>query len=204
MQRTATLSVLGLYNYNSAIFDAIKLPEEVNRKTLVDSLVTQLSGLEILYPDINIMENLIGVWSAQRLDSWRRMAAVWTATYNPIHNFDRNEEWTQTGKGSDTSRGKTLGSGQANDHSISKIAGYDSEPLVDSASVDNSGNTSSESETENESLTENETVHRGHLFGNIGVTKTQEMIRDEINLRASDIYQIIIDEFKNRFCIMVY
>ena len=184
MQRTATISVLGLYNYNNDIFDAIKLPDEVDRKTLVDSLLSQLYGLEILYPDIDVMANLIGIWSNQRLDSWRRLASTWNATYNPIHNFDRNEEWTQTGKGNGQSSGK----------SGSKIAGYDNVPMVDSSEVNTSGTSSSQSET----------THRGHLYGNIGITKTQEMIRDETNLRTTDIYQIIIDEFKNRFCIMVY
>lgn len=177
MARTATLSVLGLYNYNSAIFDSLKLPDAVNRETLVNGLLAQLYGLEILYPDADLMEKLLGVWSAQRLDSWRRMADVLAETYNPIHNFDRNEEWTQIGEGSG--------------HSNTKVAGFDSESLVDSGAAESSSNSKN--------------THFGHLYGNIGVTKTQEMIRDEINLRRNaDIYQIIIDEFKNRFCILVY
>lgn len=41
-------------------------------------------------------------------------------------------------------------------------------------------------------------------FGNIGVTKTQEMIRDEREIVKFNIYDYIIDSFKHRFCIMLY
>lgn len=40
--------------------------------------------------------------------------------------------------------------------------------------------------------------------GNIGVTTTQQMIREEREIADLDLYHLIINEFKNRFCIMVY
>lgn len=41
--------------------------------------------------------------------------------------------------------------------------------------------------------------------GNIGVTMSQEMLRAEISVRSEyDVTHIIIDEFKRRFCILVY
>lgn len=48
-------------------------------------------------------------------------------------------------------------------------------------------------------------THSGHVHGNIGVTMAQDMIRAEIDLRTQyDIAHIICDEFKRRFCLMVY
>lgn len=41
--------------------------------------------------------------------------------------------------------------------------------------------------------------------GNIGVTMSQDMLKAEISVRSEyDITHIIIDEFKRRFCILVY
>ena len=42
-------------------------------------------------------------------------------------------------------------------------------------------------------------------YGNIGVTKSSELVRDEVVLRASyDITHIISADIKRRFCLMVY
>ena len=41
--------------------------------------------------------------------------------------------------------------------------------------------------------------------GNIGVTKTQEMLRDDIELLPLlNPYQFIVNSFKKRFCLLVY
>ena len=42
-------------------------------------------------------------------------------------------------------------------------------------------------------------------YGNIGVTTSQEMLTQEMEIaKIINVMQIIIDSFKNRFCIMVY
>lgn len=40
--------------------------------------------------------------------------------------------------------------------------------------------------------------------GNIGVTTTQQMIKEEVEVANINLYEIIINDFKHRFCIMVY
>lgn len=52
--------------------------------------------------------------------------------------------------------------------------------------------------------TENEGEHTLHAHGNIGVTTTQTMIRQQREIDLFNIYDIIIEDFKMRFCIMVY
>lgn len=51
--------------------------------------------------------------------------------------------------------------------------------------------------------TEEETIRRVEQ-GNIGVTTTQQMIREQREIVLLDMYQVITDEFKKQFCIMVY
>ena len=47
--------------------------------------------------------------------------------------------------------------------------------------------------------------HDGHLYGNVGTTKSQEMVIDEVNLRKKiNIYDVIAEMFYNEFCIYVY
>lgn len=40
--------------------------------------------------------------------------------------------------------------------------------------------------------------------GNIGVTTTQQMIREEREVAEFDVIQYIINDFKSRFCLLVY
>ena len=63
-----------------------------------------------------------------------------------------------------------------------------------------------------ETLTHGETiVHDGditrnsHISGNIGVTTSQQMLEQEIEISAKlNVIKMIVDSFKERFCILVY
>ena len=81
---TATMSVMGLYNYNPHMFDNMTLPDGVDRDTLVFNLVVECAELEVLIPD--------PVWMAKTID--------------PISNYDRKEEWTNENKSTGSSSGK--------------------------------------------------------------------------------------------------
>jgi len=83
-----------------------------------------------------------------------------------------------------------------------------SDQLTDSGT--DSGTTSEEredshSETRSEDL--GETVTRTHTHretGNIGVTSTMQLIREQRDIVNYDVVQMIADEFKHKFCILVY
>jgi hypothetical protein len=48
-------------------------------------------------------------------------------------------------------------------------------------------------------------THKGHLYGNIGVTTTMAMILEEMRLRQNvNIYDVIAEIFCKEFCIPVY
>lgn len=65
----------------------------------------------------------------------------------------------------------------------------------------------SESETVSDSGTNEasrETVHTERRTGNIGVTMTQQMIEKEREIAMFSIYDIVIESFKENFCVLVY
>lgn len=47
-------------------------------------------------------------------------------------------------------------------------------------------------------------VYSAHLHGNIGVTTTQQMLREEREIVDWNIYEMIARHFRNRYCIGVY
>lgn len=66
-------------------------------------------------------------------------------------------------------------------------------------SADNSKESSAASGLSNEI-----TQHSAHLFGNIGVTTSQQMLEAELNIATWNLYEHISDIFIDEFCILVY
>lgn len=57
----------------------------------------------------------------------------------------------------------------------------------------------------NTSTGENEITRNSHISGNIGVTTSQQMLEQEIIVSPKlNVYNYIVQSFKNRFCIEVY
>ena len=105
MGRAVNLSPLGLYNWDSTVFDLMQIPEALNKETLVQNLLAETAELEVLYPNPVVFKNLVGVWSAKQIDIWNRLYATTQYDYNPIENYNRYET------GSDSGTGRTTHSG---------------------------------------------------------------------------------------------
>ena len=190
--RQAVLTVVGLYNWDSSLFDGMHLPDAIPKEEFIDELLSMAANQNVLYPDFDLMKRLITTWSGRRLSSWERMAEALNAEYNPIHNFDRHEDYTDTRNLTGGYTDKVVGT------DTQDVAAYDASTLQprSKSSVDNSL-TRSYNDGGN-------VRHEGHLYGNIGVTTSQQMIEAELGLRKSDLMEIIIGEFIGRFCLDVY
>ena len=254
MGRAATMSVMGLYNWDNTLFDLMQIPEALDRQDLIENLLVELAELEVIYPNPVVMKNLIGVWSNKQLDIWNRLYATTQYEYNPIENYDRQESGTDSGTDTATHTGTDSRTESIRDGGTEGVAssvaktGQDSITGTDTkghwkagfdstASGDNDGlvketrdqddgttttvygNTETGSSTttfgKTQSVTEGKTygsqlastksgTHTLRAHGNIGVTTTQEMIRQQREIEQFNLYDIIIDDFRNRFCILVY
>ena len=354
----ATLSTLGLYEWDQTLFDLMQIPSALNKDTLIKNLLAETAELEVLYPNPVVFKNLIRVWSAKQIDIWNRLYATTQYKYNPIENYNRYETGSEGGTGRTTHSGTdttadtttyggadrrseeiTQGGSDVNTRQMAEggtqgetttdnkteggsttvtkqvaeggtqgetttaqmaqggqdvvtgsdtkghwVAGFDSAPsgqddgLVkqtrdqDDATTttaygktesDNGsktttfGKTESESDTTNHGKTEsemgskttnfgktesgsdttaygkteniaetrnygqtiqktgnmthgeqvattNEGSHELHAHGNIGITTTQKLIREQRDIELFNMYDIIIEDFKMRFCILVY
>lgn len=167
------LSMLGIYRYDPTIFDQLQLPAEIDPDTFKANLLTETAELEVIYPDSEILKQMIGYWSARRLHSWERIAEVLYEDYDPFINIKRDEVRTIESKGS--------GTNQVSAWNTNSFANRDH----------NEGNSFVK-----------ETFH---VEGDSAITDAQDVARKEIEVRTEyDLYNYIINDFKNRFCILVY
>lgn len=163
-----TLSLLGLYQYNKQLFDGLRLPSGVNKDTFVDNLLAETAEFEIIYPDAEFMANMIAIWSAKELPVWEKLEETLHYDYDPISNYDRHEESTNTGE------------------SLGKVAGYNASDLVNSSGAST------------------DVKRTARMWGNIGVTTSQQMIKEQREVVEFNISDYIIDSFKRRFCLLIY
>ena len=190
------LSVVSLYNYDNTILDGITVPEGMDSGTLVFEILRACAGLSVAYPDTDFLKAAIQNWNAVNLPIWTKLYDTTTLTYNPIWNKDGTIE-TTTVYGEKTSDNTT---GQRDGYSEDKVAGFDSATYTDSDKTINHSDEATDSATEYEHT---DTITRTET-GNIGITTTQQMIKEEREVSTFNIYKYIADDFKKEFCVLIY
>lgn len=220
----ATLSILGLYQYSPDVFDLLKLPEGVSLDSVRDNILMELAELELLYPSGTFMKTAIGIWSTKQLPVWEKLYATTKLEYNPIHNYDRTEEWTEKETGnraesrtqSQESNGESSGTVQnsGEDTVKSDVSAFNETtytPKEKQTTTLGTGNTSSGKAKQTTNITDDtdenssrNNTRTGRTFGNIGVTTTQQMIEAERSVVKFNIVDYIVEDFKRRFCLLIY
>lgn len=325
---SATMTMIGLYNYDSTLFDGLILPAGIDKQITVDEILTRSGEFEVLYSDPNFMKLMIEHWGKKHYRTFEKWIEALNIDFEPLYNYDRYEEYTDdkiaqgqsksnlnsidnsesTSAESGSSKNNSVGSESSSDtsstdtinnavttgdshstddstttdtgHSMSQtstdssssetdnrnVAAYDSATMtpreeeikgntsgqsgngiasnenesvktgtasentnnVTQSSTDTqtatdhtnnminqtesqnnaSGNTrsgsASSSEQHNTNSNTEQIKHTAHLYGNIGVTTSSELLASYLDVERFNIYEQIADIFVDEFCIMVY
>lgn len=229
---SATVSLLGLKRLNEGILGELVVPEGVDIELVKDNLLAETAELEVIYPDAYFMQAMIGRWSAKELPVWDRLYKTTLLEYNPIENYDRKEKWTEdenTTRNTDseaTGSSKTETEGTSKQHRENEIehgqnkyvSAYnetdftptertqDSQQDIGDTTQEDEGNVNVSAKSGNVT---DETGKRlldreGKISGNTGFYTKQKMIEQEREIAEYNIIDVIINSFKNRFCLLVY
>ena len=201
------MSIMGLYQWDNTIFDLLNLPEGMDKNVLVNMILSELSELEVLYPNPVVMKNLICLWSASSQYTWKTLYRTTVLEYDPIANYDRTETRSLDSTATGSSEDGGTDSVTTNGTQTTAVAGFDNSAQnpytnkdIETANGTSStkfGHTNSNTYNKNDS----ETIR---AKGNIGVTTTQQMIEQERQTALFNIYDKIVQDFKERYCILVY
>lgn len=199
-----TMTILGLYRYGEYnqqdLFQNMKIPAGIDRQDLIDNILEQGAAFEILYPDFEYLQFSIGAWSKRWYRTMEKWLKALNVSYDPLNNYDRHEEWTDNDNVSGTTETEA-GVNTTGDDELSVVA-YNSDQYHNKEKTDSSGTSTSTGSSKTD--TDAESKHKGHLWGNIGVTTSQEMLREELDVQKFNLIQQITDLFLTEFCIMVY
>ena len=221
------LTVEGLYNYDNTLFDGFNVPEGLVKQIAIDAILLRTRELEILYPDFTYFKKRITIWSNKYQINWKKLYDTTVLKYNPIENYDRMEDWTDTDDETSTSArdntrnttntvkststNEVVNSVNVTDQNTAFNAGLadHSKQITDGDTTENGTITNTETgkDTENESVNGGRTgkhTRTGRAHGNIGVTTSQQMIQSERDLVVFNLYDVIAESFIENFCLMVY
>lgn len=221
------LTVEGLYNYDDTLFNGFNVPEGLVKQIAIDTILMRTRELEILYPDFNYMKNRITIWSNKYQINWKKLYDTTVLEYNPIENYDRMEDWTDTDDETSTSArdntrnttntvkststNEIMNSVNVTDQNTAFNAGLadHAKQITDGDTTENGSITNTETgkDTENENVNGGRTgrhTKTGRAHGNIGVTTSQQMIQSERDLVVFNLYDVIAESFIENFCLMVY
>lgn len=194
------ITITSLLAWDNNLFDMLRVPDNVDKDTVVDNIIMECGELELLFTDPVFMKHAIDSWSKSMINVWTRL--------NDTYELDTDTPWdTDTdiysengmlnGTDSRTSISETSGSDSTNQ----KVAGFNSEVLIDKQSdTINYGATV----TGNDSTT---TRHSTEKSGTHEITRKRDsadMIKKVRENRKFNIYDVIVNDFKERFCLLVY
>lgn len=203
-------------------------PEELDRDLLKDNLLFEVAELSLVYTDPEILRYMITSWAGKQKWVWQHLYNTLWYKYNPIWNKDGKVTYTDTDKTTRNIERDESGSNEANSNSMSErrpdittdsersVSAFDASGFSPAERTESSETGSESSEGAMDSKgnfanrgKETETVehtftHESIEAGNIGVTMTQEMIKSERDVVQYNLYDVIIQDFKKKFCILLY
>lgn len=229
----AKITIIGMEqwanNYNKSLFSDIDIPNAIDKSLLIDTVLLEAGEFEPLYADFDFYKFAIGNFFKKYKSNFEKMIIALDSEYNPLHNYDRHEEWTDNSNTVDNQNYSNNGSANnkaSNNSNLNntdnvttenKVSAYDSstyQPKEHNTSNNNTQSTIIESNTSDSissssgasnSDSKVDSTHKGHLYGNIGVTTNQQMIESEMDMRDKyNIYDIITNTFIRHLTVAVY
>lgn len=225
--RGVIVPIIALYNYDPTVLDGLKVPtaadlnpdiEYVDNYPLLsdadlrDELLARIGEMTPVYNKPDIFKHQVSVWARIHKPEWTKLWQSTIYAYNPIWNKDGTYTETldrsgnNSGKSSGSNSGKdTTGYGRVDTHNVT---GYDTNSFSPNSQdvaggADTRNSSGSYSDNSSGSYADKQTLTRTE-HGNIGITTTQQMMKEEREAAVFNVYDYIIEAFKERFCIMIY
>ena len=194
-----------LYAEQSTLFSGLQLPTGVTAATLQGMILVQFGELDTIFETAQNLETYLGLWSVTKLPGWSRIASTLTEEYDPLHNYDRTEEESETlrTQGGSQFAGKTEQSGSSEEKT--ELQGFNSDSFVPSEKITTEPDLINKNSSSTQSTGAEDRGREVHAYGNIGVTTAQAMAEAELRLRQMwTLYGVILEDFRREICVGVW
>ena len=211
---SAKITTVGFYQYmnayNNDLFGLLNLPPGIDKDTLVNNIMLRGGEFEVVYSNPDFYKSAIGLWSNKHYRTFEKWINALNIDYNPLENYDRMEEWSDTGsrintgtvsdsgsrKNTGTQSTETIGNdnftGSGNSTSSDEISAYNSNSFQnDKKNTTNSSNSSETNTTTNSTRTDNLTESNSN-------TRTDNLSESNSNTRTDNLSEKTNSDRKGR------
>ena len=166
----AKITLIGIENYlnpERSVFEKMELPIGIDKETLIGSIILRCQEFELLYSDPDFLIDAVNIWSRKNYWTFDKWVKAINIKYDPLYNYDRSEEWTDTHEGDYSKQGNASSTGSTNDSS-------------DFTRTDNLTHSSDFTRTDNLASTNDVTVtHSEKAFNDSALVTNQQDVTDQ-------------------------
>ncbi len=185
-----------LNSTNDSLFSGAVFPSSLDRDNLISRILLRSGEFEVVYSNPDFMRDAVTTWAKSYYRTFEKWANAYFTDYKPLENYNRTEIWDDKVDNTDTTEAHSGIEGST----TNKVSAYDSQDFSNKGQDD----TKSKTDSNGTSVLDGKTHHEGNVYGNIGVTTSQQMLEAEYEVSRFNIYEQIADLFIKEFCICVY
>ena len=175
-----------------------------DKDLLLSAIINRGASFSVAYPDPDYFYNMSAAWWSKWSANFLKWLQVIQAEYNPIENYDRQEEWHDDIKDDNTIKDTgTVKQGGTNT-STNEVSAFDSSNYQPKNKITDGLDTTDTRDLTNKIDNDRDIDHKGRIHGNIGTMTTQSMATEEIRLRYNNVYNMMADVFCSEMLVTVY
>ena len=98
----AKITLIGIENYlnpQKSVFDEMELPDNIDKEVLIGAIMMRCQEFELLYSDPDFLMAAVRLWSLKHKRTFEKWIEALMIKYDPLYNYDRTEEYTDTHSG---------------------------------------------------------------------------------------------------------
>lgn len=217
--------IKAILEFDGTVFDGFTVPEifskgseffkeypelsTITREDIINDIIIRHGDAPLFHPNPVLLKYQITQWARRRRYVWARWYNDLLLDYDPRYNYDKFEDIDAHDKGkvNEKSKGDTTTKDSGHEITTNTLSAENVETWSNDTRSDLELGTTSASNTNSNADTDSANDHweHNHIYGNIGVTTTMQMIESDFALlKKMDLVKIISDEFRDEFCLDVY
>ena len=179
-------------------------PVSFDKSVLLSTLVNRCASMCVLYPDPDYFKLMVNSWWARWNDAFYRWFKAIETEYNPLENYDRNESWHDDIVDDNTLTQTGTVDTDASNTSTTERSAYDTSSYQPLDKVTDGIDSTDTRDLTDKVDNDRDVDHTGRIHGNIGVTTSQAMLKEELNVRYNNVYNMMSDVFIKELLVAVY
>ena len=189
-----------IIQYNEHWFDDVTLPTGIDRDLMKQNIILKCGLLQPLYGEPDLFQKFIGFWFAKKYWNIEKLIALFAKEYDPLENYNRTEdlhrEYEDNGADQDKLTNNLSEGHTGTDETERKTSAMNestyqpdnSEEFTHGEVISNTGTATTDKKIDHDGFEDAE----NHVYGNIGVTTSQQMwIQEKDLVNDNNIYDII-------------